>query len=117
MEGLANYGKVERPWGNFERFTLNEQTTVKILTLNAGEELSLQTHEHRDEFGRVIKGSGTVHVGEKEISVREGDTFFIPRCTAHRALSDSEGLSFLEISFGDFDEEDEKRLEDQYGRA
>lgn len=117
MEGLANYEKIERPWGEFERFTLNEQTTVKIMTLNADEELSLQAHEHRDEFGRVLKGSGTVRVGEKDTEVREGDTFFIQRNTAHRASAGSEGLVYLELAFGDFDENDEKRLEDKYERA
>ena len=117
MEGLTNYEKVERPWGNFERFTLNEPTTVKILTLNADASLSLQVHEHRDEFGRVIRGSGIVRVGEKETTVREGDTFFIPRNTEHRVSASSEGLAYLEIAFGEFDESDEKRLEDQYGRA
>ncbi|MDP2651704.1 MAG: phosphomannose isomerase type II C-terminal cupin domain [bacterium] len=117
MEGLTNYEKVERPWGNFERFTLNEQTTVKILTLNANESLSLQTHEQRDEFGRVIKGSGVVRIAEAEQNVSEGDTFFIPRNTAHRAIAGNEGLTYLEISFGEFDEYDEKRLEDKYGRA
>ena len=117
MEGLTNYKKEERPWGNFERFTLNEWTTVKILTLKAGEEISLQTHQHRDEFGRVTKGSGVVTIGEAEINVHEGDTFFIPRYTVHRAAAGTEGLAFLEISFGDFDEKDEERFEDQYGRA
>lgn len=117
MEHLANYEKVERPWGNFERFTLNEPTTVKILTLNADESLSLQTHAHRDEFCRVINGSGIVRVGEKETEVREGDSFFIPRLTAHHALAGSAGLAFLEISFGDFSEDDEKRLEDKYDRV
>jgi mannose-6-phosphate isomerase-like protein (cupin superfamily) len=117
MEGLANYEKVERPWGNFERFTLNESTTVKILTINAGEELSLQTHEHRDEFGRIINGSGTVCIGEKETGVREGDSFFIPRHMAHRILAGAGELAYLEISFGNFDENDETRIEDQYGRA
>lgn len=117
MEGLTNYEKEERPWGNFERFTLNETTTVKILMLNAGESLSLQTHERRDEFGRVIKGSGIVRIGEKNIEIREGDTFFIPRHSEHRAIGGPEGLAYLEISFGDFDEDDEKRLEDNYGRA
>jgi len=117
MEGLTNYEKMERPWGNFELFTMNEQTTVKILTLNPGEELSLQTHEHRDEFGRAVKGSGVVHIGGKEIEVHEGDTFFIQRNTAHRTIAGSEGLAYLEIAFGDFDENDEKRLEDDYGRV
>ncbi|MFA5942605.1 MAG: phosphomannose isomerase type II C-terminal cupin domain [Candidatus Paceibacterota bacterium] len=117
MEGLASYEKVERPWGNFERFTLNEATTVKILTVNVGEELSLQTHAHRDEFGRVLKGSGIVHIAEQDKGVHEGDTFFIPRGTKHRALGGPEGLTFLEISFGDFAEDDETRLEDEYGRV
>lgn len=117
MEHLANYEKIERPWGNFERFTLNEQTTVKILTLNADESLSLQTHEHRDEFGRVVKGSGVVRVADIETEVREGDSFFIPRLTAHRAVAGSAGLAFLEISFGDFAEDDETRLEDKYDRV
>ena len=117
MENLPHYEKEERPWGNFERFTLNEKTTVKILTVNAGEELSLQTHERRDEFGRVIKGSGIVRIGEKEIEVREGDTFFTPRGMPHRITASEEGLAYLEIAFGDFDENDETRLEDKYGRA
>jgi len=117
MENLTNYEKVERPWGEFERFTQNEQTTVKILTINASEELSLQTHEYRDEFGKVIRGSGVIHIGGKENEVRESDSFFIPRNTAHRAIAGSEGLSFLEISFGDFDENDEKRIDDKYGRV
>ena len=117
MKGLTNYEKEERPWGNFERFTLNEKTTVKILTLHAGESLSLQTHELRDEFGRVINGHGVVRIGEKNIDVREGDSFFIPRNSAHRAIGGPDGLVYLEISFGDFDEHDEKRLEDEYGRV
>lgn len=117
MEELHNYGKETRPWGNFEQFTLNEQSTVKILTVKAGEELSLQVHQHRDEFSRVLKGSGTVQIGEKSSEVHEGDSFFIPRGTQHRTIGGDSGLVYLEISFGDFDENDETRLEDDYGRA
>ena len=116
MEGLEHYQKEERPWGNFERFTLNEKTTVKIITVNASEELSLQTHEHRDEFWRVLKGSGIADVGEKVMEAREGDAFFIPRNTRHRAEGGPGGLTFLEIAFGEFDEHDEERLADDYNR-
>ena len=117
MEGLKNYEKNERPWGNFERFTLNEHTTVKILTIKSGEELSLQTHQLRDEFGRVVKGSGTVFIKDRETEVHEGDSFFVPRYAPHRAVAGPEGLAFLEIAFGDFDERDEERIEDKYGRV
>lgn len=117
MEGLTHYEKEERPWGNFERFTLNEPTTVKILTMNAGESLSLQTHIHRDEFGRVVRGSGIISIGGKETEAREGDSFFIPRNAEHRASAGPEGLAFLEIAFGEFAEDDEHRIADEYGRA
>ena len=109
--------KEERPWGNFERFTHNEPSTVKILTVNAGQAFSLQTHEHRDEFWQVIGGSGTIRIGEKDSDAVVGDTFFIPRHTLHRATGGPNGLSILEIAFGDADENDIKRFEDKYGRV
>ena len=117
MEGLSHYKKEERPWGNFERFTANEISTVKILTVDAEQAFSLQLHEHRDEFWRVIAGSGTVHVGGTDTEARVGDQFFIPRNTKHRITGGGEGIKCLEIAFGDFDENDIKRLEDRYGRA
>ncbi|MHB8860135.1 MAG: phosphomannose isomerase type II C-terminal cupin domain [Minisyncoccota bacterium] len=117
MEGLSNYLKETRPWGNFERFTLNEKTTVKIITVNAGESISLQTHEHRDEFWHVIKGSGIIHIGTTEHAAHEGENVFCPRHTEHRVMGGPDGTVFLEIAFGDFDENDIARLEDRYGRA
>ncbi|MFZ3043771.1 MAG: phosphomannose isomerase type II C-terminal cupin domain [Minisyncoccia bacterium] len=117
MKDLSHYQKEERPWGNFERFTLNEPTTVKIVTVNAGEAISLQTHEHRDEFWRVIRGSGTIRMDGTDHPAREGDMFFNPRHAEHRVEGGPEGLSFLEISFGEFAEGDINRLEDKYGRA
>jgi mannose-6-phosphate isomerase-like protein (cupin superfamily) len=117
MEGLSNYEKEVRPWGNFERFTLNEKSTVKIITVNPGEELSLQQHAHRDEEWRVLSGSGKVTVGEVVTDVHPGDTFFVRRGTRHRVAGGMLGLTFLEIALGDFDEADITRFEDRYGRS
>ena len=117
MEGLANYEKETRPWGKFERFTLNEKTTVKIITVHAGESISLQTHAYRDEFWRVLSGSGTIRIGGVDNEAREESAFFCPRGTEHRVTGGPEGIRFLEIAFGDFDENDITRLEDRYGRA
>lgn len=117
MEGLSNYEKEQRPWGDFERFTLNEKTTVKIITVSAGEAFSLQTHEHRDEFWRVLRGSGTIRIADKDNDAKEGDVFFSPRHSKHRACGGPDGLTFLEIAFGEFDENDIQRLEDRYGRT
>jgi len=117
MEGLRNYRGEERPWGGFERFTLNETTTVKVITVKPGEAFSLQTHERRDEFWRVASGSGVIRIDDAENEAGAGDSFFIPRHAKHRATAGPEGLTLLEIAFGDFDENDRARLEDRYGRV
>ena len=117
MDGLTNYEKETRPWGDYERYTLNENTTVKIIDVLPGEAFSLQTHEHRDEFWRILKGSGTAHIGSDEHAAREGDMFFSPRHAEHRMTAGTDGITFLEISFGDFDESDISRLADKYGRV
>lgn len=109
--------KEERPWGNFERFTNNEVSTVKILQVNPNEELSLQFHHHRDEFWRVIEGEGNIVIGEEIKIGKVGDEFFIPRETKHQIKTSNSPISILEISFGNFDENDIVRLNDKYNRT
>ena len=117
MHDLSNYEKDIRPWGMFERFTLNEKSTVKVITVKQGEAFSLQTHESREEFWHVLEGSGVITVGEERHDVAVGDEFLIPTGTKHRAEGGEGGLKFLEIAFGEFDEGDIERLEDKYGRV
>lgn len=117
MEGLIHYEKEERPWGNFERFTLNEKSTVKIITVNPGEEFSLQSHKHRDEFWRVLSGTGIITLDDYHHAVHANESFFSPKGHEHRMEGGPDGLMFLEIAFGDFDESDIERFEDKYGRG
>lgn len=105
-----------RPWGEFIEFTRNTPSTVKIITVNAGEAFSLQTHSKRDEFWRVISGNGTVTLSDKTIPVTPGESHFVPRGTKHRIEAGDAPIVILEISFGDFDEKDITRLEDKYNR-
>lgn len=106
----------KRPWGGFERFTENEQSTVKIISVNPNEELSLQFHRKREEFWRVVGGSGTVTIGEKVIQAKMGDEFSVGREEKHRMASGPNGMTILEIATGDFDENDIVRIEDKYNR-
>jgi mannose-6-phosphate isomerase-like protein (cupin superfamily) len=107
----------QRPWGNFERFTHNEISTVKILNFQPNSAISLQLHHNRDEFWRIISGSGIVRLGGIDHPAKVGDEFFIPKETKHRLTSGNSSMQVLEISFGNFDETDEIRLEDNYNRA
>lgn len=111
------YPVVERrPWGEFMQFTLNEPTTVKILTVHAGQQLSLQYHDHRTEQWFVISGTGTATVGDMNDDMRAGKMYLVPKKTHHR-ISAQTDIQILEISFGDFREDDIVRLEDIYGRV
>jgi mannose-6-phosphate isomerase-like protein (cupin superfamily) len=109
--------KENRPWGNFERFSHNEKTTVKILQINPNEAQSLQFHQHRDEFWRVIEGEGIVVIGDEVVKCKKGDEFYVPSETNYQIRTGNSALTILEISFGNFDENDIVRLEDRYNRS
>ena len=106
-----------RPWGSFERFTKETPSTVKLITIKKGESLSLQYHKNRQEFWHVVKGTPTVTIGDKEVSGKVGDEFFVEKEIKHCIAAPIDEVVFLEIAFGSFDENDIVRLRDQYGRA
>jgi len=106
----------DRPWGSFERFTLNEPSTVKIITVNSGEAFSLQKHKGRDEWWKILSGNGIVTVGGAKKSLSAGDMYFLPRGTEHQVEAGTASVVFLEIAFGEFDENDIVRISDRYGR-
>jgi len=106
----------KRPWGMFERFTLNEISTVKILTINPKQKFSLQYHKNREELWRFLDNPAKVTIGRKTFRVNKGDEFIIPKKTNHRIEAYSKTVKVLEISFGKFNEKDIVRLEDKYGR-
>jgi mannose-6-phosphate isomerase-like protein (cupin superfamily) len=116
MESLANFHQESRPWGNFIRFTKNEQSTVKLINVTAGELFSLQRHIARAEFWYVISGSGTITAGNEKIDAHVGTSVTINKHIEHRAEAGPLGLGILEIAFGTFDEKDIERLDDKYGR-
>jgi len=117
MEQGINIYEEARPWGNFRRFTDNTPSTVKILTVNPREQLSLQSHAKRSEFWRVIYGSGKYELDGKQYNFFLGDEVYIPINAKHRIMTDDNGIQILEIAFGEFDENDITRYEDKYGRS
>jgi mannose-6-phosphate isomerase len=109
--------QVEKPWGNFRQFTDNSPCTVKIITVNGGEKLSLQSHSKRREFWRVIKGSGVIEIDGDRNDVNEGDERIIGINEKHRLEAGPLGIEVMEIAVGEFDEDDIIRYDDKYGRV
>jgi mannose-6-phosphate isomerase len=110
--------EVVKPWGRFEQYTHNLPSTVKIITVVPGGTLSLQYHRKRDELWVVLDAGARVELDGKVLHPTLEEKLYIPRGTVHRLSSEGEEpVRILEISFGEFDEEDIVRLEDAYGRV
>ena len=109
---------VEKPWGKFEQYTHNLHSTVKVITVRPGGVLSLQHHNRRDELWVVLDPGAQVELGNQLLKPEPEEKVFIPRRTPHRLSAiGAEPVRILEISLGEFDEDDIVRLQDVYGRV
>ncbi len=110
----------DRPWGSFRRLVHNEACTVKILTVDPGQRLSLQSHDHRSELWTFLDPGGIAEVGGREVRPAPGEQVFIPCGARHRLAAEPDApapVRILELGFGQFYEDDIVRYEDQYGRS
>tara|TARA_Y100001938_G_scaffold151138_1_gene246478 strand:+ start:2730 stop:3074 length:345 start_codon:yes stop_codon:yes gene_type:complete len=108
--------KIDKPWGYEIRWAMNDKYLGKILHINAGQRLSLQYHEVKDESIYVVKGTLIVRNQHKIIRVlEEGESMRIQPRVVHRFCAPSEfDVEIVEVSTPELD--DIVRLEDDYGR-
>jgi mannose-6-phosphate isomerase len=110
--------RVEKPWGWELVWAEAEDYVGKLLFVRAGESLSLQYHEVKDESWLVQEGRATLELGEvggslATFEIVPGDAFrFRPR-TVHRVTAVEDTL-VIEVSTNHLT--DVVRLEDRYGR-
>ena len=105
----------KRPWGMFKQFAFNEKSTVKILIVEPNHMLSLQKHKNRKEMWYFLT-EGYVQLGKKKKKVKKGEIVNVRKGEIHRIFSKGKAIVVLEVAFGEFDEKDEIRIEDKYGR-
>ncbi len=108
--------EVKRPWGDEKHFVRNMKCTIKILTVQPNQILSLQKHKKRKEQWYFLT-DGWVQLGTKKKKIKKGEIVTIRKMQAHRIFAKKSEVKVLEISYGTFDQKDEIRLEDVYGRA
>lgn len=108
---------VERPWGEFQQFATNETVTVKTVTILPGQRLSLQHHAERNEMWQVLDGPVDITLGDRTWSAQPAELVWVPVGTLHRmGNSGDRPARVLELAFGDFDEADITRVQDDYRR-
>lgn len=110
----------QRPWGYYKTTVLNDYFQAKIISVKPGGQLSLQSHNHREEHWIVVHGTGTVQLDRSIKPVSCGSTIFIPLGCKHRLINtdEKESLIITEVQIGDyFGEDDIIRYEDVYGRV
>jgi mannose-1-phosphate guanylyltransferase/mannose-6-phosphate isomerase len=118
-ENLVDYEIYQRPWGFYKTTVMNDYFQSKIISVNPKSQLSLQSHDHREEHWIVAHGTGTVQLDQSMIEVHCGSSIFIPKGIKHRLTNtdDKESLIITEVQIGDyFGEDDIHRYEDIYGR-
>jgi mannose-6-phosphate isomerase-like protein (cupin superfamily) len=111
--------RVEKPWGHELIWADTELYVGKILHVKAGEALSVQMHETKDETMFLLSGELILRVGSSPdalsvVAFKEGDSVRIRPHTIHmiEAVTD---VDVLEASTPHLD--DVVRFKDRYGRA
>lgn len=105
-----------RPWGMWQLVYVDRDFATKILTVDPGARLSLQTHEKRDEIWSPLDTCSAV-IGINLIELHRGSQYRIPAGTPHRLINDTDRVvNVVEVIVGEYDEEDIFRLEDDWGR-
>ncbi len=108
--------EVHRPWGKFRQYAHNLQCTVSLMTVKEGQRLSLQSHRHRSELWIVLTESCEIQIREKVFHPRVGDEFWISADTPHRLKSKAGNSRVLEVAFGNWQQDDIIRYQDDYCR-
>ncbi len=111
-----------KPWGHEKLFATGEHGYVgKLITVDAGQSLSLQYHREKDETIGIVSGEATFEHGPSEDrllsrTMRAGDVVHLPPGVLHRLTAVSDVTSRSRPRPGPGWREDVVRLSDRYGR-
>lgn len=89
-----------------------EQSSVFVFQAHAGP-FRTHVHEHHDEIGYVLQGTGSVTVGGETRPVTKGDVWVIPKGTPHGGqFEDAPQVLFISSPIDDPDDQDRVWLDD-----
>lgn len=107
---------VVRPWGSFDQYVNNAPSTVTLMTVEPGQRLSLQSHRNRAELWIVLDAGAVVQIGDTLHHPEPGTQLWIAPGERHRLSSAGPRVRVLEVAFGNWQQEDIVRYDDDYNR-
>ncbi len=110
---------VYRPWGFYTVIAAGKGFQTKIIHVNPGQKLSVQSHNFRSEHWVVLSGTARVVLESKEYILSPGHSIDIPVKAIHSLQNPfDDDVEVIEVQKGDLlSEDDIIRYEDMYGRA
>jgi mannose-6-phosphate isomerase len=117
--GRVKVTHVPKPWGHEAIWAQSERYVGKILHINAGQELSVQYHNRKDETIYLLWGEIVCRVQREgddildDVQLQLGESFRITPGTIHQMIAVTD-CDVLEVSTPEID--DIVRLSDKYGR-
>ena len=116
--GRVSVVRVPKPWGHETIWAHSDRYVGKILHINAGQELSVQYHNRKDETVYLLSGEISYRVQSKgdaldDVKLKVGESFRITPGTVHQMVAVTD-CDVLEVSTPELD--DVVRLKDKYGR-
>lgn len=110
---------VYRPWGFYTVLAQGKGFLTKLIHVDVGQKLSVQSHNHRSEHWVVLSGKAKVVLEGKELILSPGHSIDIGLKAIHSLQNPyEEPMEIIEVQLGDLLLEDDiVRYEDMYGRA
>ena len=108
---------VEKPWGKVTTYALNQPSSVRMITIEPGQETSEHYHQLRDEMWVVLDPGLVLQIGPRKLEPQPGDEFVVTAEESHRIKNTGDRRGrVLEVAYGYTTEDDTFRLHDAYGR-
>src|SRR5207247_362023 len=109
---------VEKPWGKVTTFALNQPSSVRLITIEPGQETSEHYHQLRDEMWIVLDPGMEIQIGNRMIEPQPGEEFIVSAEEPHRLRNPCETRErVLEVDNRHTKAEGSLRLQDECSRT
>jgi mannose-6-phosphate isomerase-like protein (cupin superfamily) len=93
MNGFSGNIEKEALENDFFRKVLytTKRSQLVLMSLNAGEDIGMETHSDTDQFIRVEAGSGYAVIDDSRYELSDGSAIVIPAGAKHNVVNSGEG--------------------------